>query len=81
MGDDHTCQLVVKNIVRIRMYDATLRELKEVRYIPNMTKNTISVGALEVEGLRGTLKEGVLKMSSGSLVVLKSIRCNNLYYM
>jgi len=25
--------------VRIRMYDGTLRELKEVRYIPNMTKN------------------------------------------
>jgi len=47
-----------------------------------MTKNKISVGALKAEGLRGsTLGEGVLKMSSGSLVVLKSIRHNNLYYL
>jgi len=81
IGDDHTCQLVGKDIIRIIMYDETLRELKEVRYIPSMTKNIISVGALEAEGLRGTLGEGVLKMSSGSLVILKSIRCNNLYYL
>ena len=36
------------------MYDETLRELKEVRYISSMTKN---------------------------IVVLKSIRRNNLYYL
>jgi len=72
---------VGKGTVRIRMYDGTLRELKEVRYILSMTKNIISVGALEAEGLKGTLGEGVLNMSSGSLVVLKSIRHNNLYYL
>jgi len=81
MGDDPTCQMIGKGIVHVRMYDGTLRELKEVRYIPSMTKNIISVGALEMEGLRRTLGEGVPKMSSGSLVVLKSIRCNNLYYL
>ena len=46
-----------------------------------MTKNINSVGALEAEGLRETLGEGVLKMSSGSLVVLKGIRCNTVYYL
>ena len=46
-----------------------------------MTKNIISVGALEAESLIGTLGEDVLKMSSGSLVVLKSIRHNNVYYL
>jgi len=53
--------------------------LKEVRYIPRMTKNLISVEALEAEGLRETLGEDVLMMSSGSSVVLKDIRCNNVY--
>ena len=46
-----------------------------------MKKNLISVGALEAHSLRGTLEEGVLKMSRGSLVVLKGIRRNNLYYL
>ena len=31
MRDDHTCRLVSKDTVRIRKYDGTLRELKEVR--------------------------------------------------
>ena len=70
MEDDHTCRLVGKGTVRIKMYDGTMRELKEVRYIPSMIKNIISVGALKVEGLRGTLEEGVFKMSNDSLVVL-----------
>ena len=41
----------------------------------------ISVEGLKAEDLRGTLREGVLKISSSSLVVLKSIRRNNLYYL
>ena len=58
-----------------------MRELKDVRYVSHMAKNLISVGALEAEGLRGTLGESVLKMSSDSLVVLKGIRRNNVYYL
>ena len=45
-----------------------------------MMKNLISVGALEVEGIRGTLEEGILKMSNGLLVVLKGTR-RNVYYL
>ena len=63
------------------MYDGTIKELKEVRYILLMTNNLISGGALEVEGLRGTLGEGILKMSSDSLVILKGTRRNNVYYL
>ena len=36
---------------------------------------------MEEQGLSGTLGEGVLKMSSSLLVVLKGIRPNNLYYV
>jgi len=81
MGDDHTCRFVGRGTVRIRMYDGTLRELKDVRNIPSMKKNIILVGGLEAEGLKGTLGEGILKMSSGSLVILKGIRRNNMYYL
>ena len=62
------CWLVGKGTVRIKMYGRTMRELKDVRYIPYMTKNLISVGVLKAEGLKETLREDVLKMSSGSLL-------------
>ena len=54
-----------------------IRELKDVRYVPQLKKNLISVGVLKTQSLRGTLGEGILKMSSDSLVVLKDIRNNN----
>jgi len=73
-----TCRVEGVGAIHIRLYDGTMRELKDVKYVPSILKNLISVGALKVEGLRGTLGEGVLKMSSGSLMVLKGIRRNNL---
>jgi len=76
MRDDHTCRLVSNGTVYIKMYDGTMRELKEVKYITRMTKNLISVENLEAEGLRETLGEGILKMFSGSLGVLKDINDN-----
>ena len=51
--------------------------MKDVRYIPQLNNNLISVGALEVQ----SLGEGVLKMFSGSLIIRKGIRHNNLYYL
>jgi len=80
MENDHRCRLVGKVTFRIKMYDGTMMGLKEVRYISYMTK-LILVGALEEEGFRGILEEGILKMSSSSLVVLKGIRRNNAYYL
>ena len=38
-----------------------IRELKAVRYIPQLKKNLISVGVLEVQGVRGTPGEDALK--------------------
>ena len=52
-----------------------------MRYIPQLMKNIISVGALEVQDLRETLGEDIIKMFNGSLIVLKAIRCNSLYYL
>ena len=44
-------------------------------------KNLISVGALETLGLEVSIRDGVLKMTKGSMVVLKGVRRNNLYYL
>jgi len=36
---------------RIKMDNGIVRELKEVRYVPQLKRNLISVGALETLGL------------------------------
>jgi len=80
-GDGHTCHIEGICIVRIKMFHETIRGLQNVRYVPQLKKDLISVGTLEAHGLRRNLREVIFKMFSGLLVVLKNIRCNNLYYL
>jgi len=58
-----------------------VRELKHVRYVPKIKTNLISVGVLEIQGLEFTGRDGVFKLFKGFMVVLKGVRCNNLYYL
>jgi len=59
--------------VHIKMFDGMVQELKEVRYVPQLKRNLISVGALEALGLKVSIRDGVLKMIKGSMVILKGV--------
>ena len=50
-------------------------------YIPQLKRNLISVGALETLGLGVSIRDDVLKMTKGSMVVMKDVHRNNLYYL
>jgi len=58
-----------------------VRELKEVRYVTHLERDLISVGVLKALGLEVSIRDGVLKMTRGSMVILKGVRRNNLYYL
>ena len=63
------------------MFDGMIQELKEVRYVLQLKRNLISVGTLKSLGLEISIKDKVLKMTKGSMVVLKGVRQNNFYYL
>ena len=81
MGDDRQCNMEGIGTVQIKMFDGMIRELKKVRYIPQLKRNLISVGALKILGLKVSIKDEILKMTKGSMVVLKGVHQNNLYYL
>jgi len=81
IGDDHPCGMKGISTIHIKMFDGMVRELKEVRYVTQLKMNLISVGALKILGLELSIKDGVLRMIRGSMVVLKGVRHNNLYYL
>ncbi|GJV23625.1 hypothetical protein Tco_1376320 [Tanacetum coccineum] len=61
--------------------DGTIVTLKGVRYSPKLKKNLISVGTLESKRFKVRAKDGVMKIISGVLVVMKGIRkINNTYH-
>lgn len=57
------------------------RVLTDVRYIPNLKKNIISLGVLEFKDFTIIMWDRVLKIVSGALVLIKGIKKNNLYYL
>ena len=74
MGDDHPCNVKGIVTVHIKMFDGIVRELKGVKYVPQLKRNLISVGDLKTLGLMVSIRDGVLKMIKGSMVVMKGVR-------
>ena len=50
-----------------------------MRYVSQLKRNLIFVGALKTLGLVVSIQDGVLKMTKDSMVVMKGVRRNNLY--
>ena len=62
MADDHPCHMEGICTVLVKMFDGMVRELKDVRYVPQLKRNLISVGALKALGLEVSISDDVLKM-------------------
>ncbi|KAH9794681.1 hypothetical protein KPL71_004983 [Citrus sinensis] len=81
MGNDQPCRTMGIGIIRLKMFDGMVRELKKVRFVPTLKKNLISVGALEAKGYKVTIEDGIMKFTHGAMVILQGVRRHNLYYL
>ena len=63
------------------MHDGYVRKLTDVRNVPELRKNLISLGFLYYVGYKCTTQGGVLKVSKVILVVMKEKRIRNLYQL
>ena len=68
MDDDRPCHMERIGIVLIKMFDGMVRELKCVRYVPQLKRNLIFVGVLKALGLKVSIRDRVLTMVKGSMV-------------
>lgn len=55
--------------------------MEDVRYVPDLKKNLISLGCLATKGYEITLKGDSLKVSHGALVLMKGMKKSNLYFL
>lgn len=53
--------------------------MTEVRFIPELKRNLISLGLLDQNGYTYKCEDGIIKICRGSMVVMKGIRGNGLY--
>ncbi|MBA0784849.1 hypothetical protein Gotri_006862 [Gossypium trilobum] len=63
------------------MYDGMIRTLLDVRYIPDLRKNLISLSILDSKGCRINIEPSDIKVSREALILLKGKRIGNLYIL
>ena len=71
MGNNMICKVLGIGIVRIKMYDGVVRILSNVRHVPDLRKNLLSLGIFDSQGYKYTGEGGVLRISNGGLVFIK----------
>jgi hypothetical protein len=81
MGNDFSCKIVGVGSIWIKMHDGSVTTLIDVRHVPELINNLISLGVLYSVGYKCTTQGGVLKVSKDILVVMKAKRIRNLYQL
>ncbi|KAK5819897.1 hypothetical protein PVK06_024931 [Gossypium arboreum] len=74
MGNNASCKIAGVGTIKVKMFDGVERTLSDVRHVPELKRNLISLSTLDSKGYRYTAESGVLKISKGSLVVMKGQR-------
>ncbi|GKB87106.1 retrovirus-related pol polyprotein from transposon TNT 1-94 [Tanacetum coccineum] len=80
LGDNRECKIKGIGKVMIQLKDGSSFVLHNVRYIPELKRNLISLGTLEKEGFTVKLQSDKVKVINGSKVVLSGIRRDNCVY-
>jgi len=79
MGNDVVCKTIGIGNIHMRMFDEHVRTLTNVQHVSDLKKNLISLGALEARGYKFSGTDGGIKVTRGSMMILKEEQAANLY--
>ena len=84
LGDYHQCKVSGIESIQVRMFDGMVQTLTNVKHVPKLKKNLVSLGYLEQWGysFMSHARSEVLNISKGVMVLMRGRRIeNNLYKM
>ena len=71
MGNNVPCKFVGIGSIQIRMHDGVVRTLTKVRHIPELKKNLVFVGAMDLKSFSYWVEGGVMHIKGkGKFVVM-----------
>ena len=74
MGNDAACKVVGIGTINIKMFVNVVRTLGEVRHVPEVKRNLISLGTLDSNGYCYKSENGLMKVSKGAMVVMNGAK-------
>ncbi|KAG8472722.1 hypothetical protein CXB51_034750 [Gossypium anomalum] len=63
MGNNVSCKITGVGTIKVKMFDGVIRTLSDVRHVPELKRNLISLSTLASKGYRYTAESRVLKIS------------------
>ena len=67
--------------IRLRTEDGAIKIITQVRYIPDIKRNLISLGMLEIKGFKFSSENGCMTVSKNGVVMMNAEKRNSLYYL
>ena len=75
------CKTIGIGSIKIRMHNGIVIPLSNVRHVPDLKKNLISLDTFDSNGYKFSVEGGVLRVNKGSLVMMKGKKVNTLYIL
>ncbi|KAE8730652.1 putative galacturonosyltransferase 6 [Hibiscus syriacus] len=80
--NDHALEIVGVGTIKLKMYDGTIKVVRDVRHVKGLKKNLLSYGLLDNNASKIETQKGIMKVFRGALVVLKCEKiAANLYML
>ena len=67
MSNDNPCKRARIGSIKLQNHDGSTIILRDVRVVPKLKKNLISLGALESKDLVVIMRDEIIKATSGSI--------------
>ncbi|KAH9651076.1 hypothetical protein KPL70_026612 [Citrus sinensis] len=71
ISDGHALEIVGIDIIKIKIFDGTIRTIGEVRHVNGLKKNLLSLGQIDSHGCKTHVENGIMKITRGALVLMK----------
>ena len=79
LGDDSQASIIRRARVKLKLKDGRIITLPRVLHIQNIERNLLSVGKMDVTGVKTVCGDGGCKMVRGSMVLMRGVRYGTLY--
>ena len=81
MRNNACCKVIDRGTIRLKMFGGMVRELKDVKHVPKLKRNLISLGMLDKMGCSVRLESSTLKVIIRSMVLMKGNMNIGLYVL
>ena len=80
MENNAICKVVGIGTIKVKMFDNVVRTLMDVRHVPDLKKNLISLGTLDSNGFRYKSENGIMIVLKGVMIMMKGQKVDDNIY-